>query len=74
MFEASTFVLLCKGSPGKLIYTGKFTLYQELKIQIPKVTKGFPGGARGKESVCQCSRHKRWEFDPWVGKIPCRRK
>ena len=44
-------MLLCKGSPGKLIHTGKFTLYQELKIQIPKVTKGFPGDARGKETV-----------------------
>ena len=32
---------------------------------------GFPGGARGKESTCQCRRHG---FDPWVGKIFCRRK
>ena len=34
---------------------------------------GFPGGTRGKEPVCQCRRHKRHEFDPWVGKIPWRR-
>ena len=27
----------------------------------------------GKESACQCMRHKRHEFDPWVGKIPWRR-
>ena len=27
-----------------------------------------------KESVCQCRRHKRCRFDPWVGKIPWRRK
>ena len=27
---------------------------------------GFPGG---KESACQCWRHKRHGFDPWVGKI-----
>ena len=27
----------------------------------------------GKESACQCRRHKRHEFDPWVGKIPWRR-
>ena len=32
---------------------------------------GFPGGARGKESTCQCRRHG---FDPWVGKIHWRRK
>ena len=32
--------------------------------------KSFPGGASGKESACQCRRHKRCRFDPWVGKIP----
>ena len=30
---------------------------------------GFPGGTNGKEPVCQCSRHKRHKFDPWVKKI-----
>ena len=34
---------------------------------------GFPGGARGKEPACQCRRHKKCEFNPWVGKIPRRR-
>ena len=34
---------------------------------------GFPGGASGKEPTCQCRRHKRCGFDPWVGKIPWRR-
>ena len=24
----------------------------------------------GKECVCQCRRHQRHRFDPWVGKIP----
>ena len=28
---------------------------------------GFPEGARGKESICQC---RRCGFDPWGGKIP----
>jgi len=27
----------------------------------------------GKEPACQCRRCKRCGFDPWVGKIPCRR-
>ena len=27
-----------------------------------------------KESACQCIRHKRHGFDPWVGKNPWRRK
>ena len=34
----------------------------------------FPtSGTSGKEPACQCRRHKRHGFDPWVGKIPCRR-
>ena len=28
----------------------------------------------GKESACQCKKHRRGRFDPWVGKIPWRRK
>ena len=32
---------------------------------------GFPGGSAVKQSACQCRRH---EFDPWVRKIPWRRK
>ena len=28
----------------------------------------------GKESVCQCGRFRRCEFDPWVRKMPWRRK
>ena len=35
---------------------------------------GFPGGAIGKESACQCRRYKRCRFSPWVGKIPWSRK
>ena len=27
---------------------------------------GFPGGACGKEPTCQCRRHKRGRFDPWI--------
>ena len=26
------------------------------------------------KNPCQCSRHRRWEFDLWVGKIPWRKK
>ena len=28
----------------------------------------------GKESACQCRRHRRHGFKPWVGKVPWRRK
>ena len=33
--------------------------------------RGPPRWLSGKESICQCRRHR---FDPWVGKIPCKRK
>ena len=35
---------------------------------------GFRGGASGKESICQCRRLRKCEFDLWIGKIPWRRK
>ena len=31
------------------------------------------GSASGKEPTCQCRRHKKHGFDPWVGKTPWRR-
>ena len=34
----------------------------------------LPGGASGKESACQYRRSKRCRLDPWVRKIPWRRK
>ena len=39
-----------------------------------KVILGFPGGASGKETDCQCRRHKRRGFYPWVRKITWSRK
>ena len=41
----------------------------KLKSRLPR--EGLPWWLSGKESACQCRRHK---FDPWVGKIPWRRK
>ena len=31
------------------------------------------GGVSGEKPACQCGRHKRCRFDPWVRKIPWRR-
>ena len=31
---------------------------------------GFPGGASGKETACQCRRHKRLRFYLWSGRSP----
>ena len=36
--------------------------------QVPQ--KWFLGGASGTEPACQCRKHKRPGFDPWVGKAP----
>ena len=33
----------------------------------------LPGGTTGEEPACQCRRHNRCGFDPWVRKIPWRR-
>ena len=36
--------------------------------------RGLPQWFRGKESSCQRRKHRRRQFDPWVGKIPWRKK
>ena len=41
---------------------------------ITRQLTGLPRWHSGKESACQCRRHKRWGFDPWGRKIPWRRK
>ena len=35
---------------------------------------GLPRWLNGTESACQCRRHSRRDFNPWVRKIPWRRK
>ena len=32
------------------------------------ILMGFPGGSDGKESACQCRRHKKRAFSPWLGR------
>ena len=51
--------------------TRLFNLYSE---HVRCMWRGFSDGTSGKEFTCQCRRHKRCGFDPWVGKIPRRRK
>ena len=58
-------------SPTFTELRGVVSKFQSLQVPVGK--KGFPGGASGKEHACQCSRHKRHRFDPWVGKILWRR-
>ena len=41
-----------------------------LHWQVNSLLLNHPGDSSGKESTCQCRRHKRRGFYPWVGKIP----
>ena len=50
------------------LISGSYRLPSEQQ-KVPGL-KGFPGGAGGKESACQCRRCKRLGFDSWVRKIP----
>ena len=60
----------------KYIWIIKTCRYNQFYINIYiyiYTIMGFPGGASGKEPACQCRRHKRCGFDPWVGKISWKR-
>ena len=52
---------------------GKFKLWKGWWIMVPwwGLSSGHPWWFRWWRILCQCSRHG---FDPWVGKIPWRRK
>ena len=60
--------------PGSRKMQSKYTYLVSMKMFVlilhysPEV-RGFPGGASGEEPVCQCRRHKRSGFNPWVRKI-----
>ena len=43
-------------------------IYMDMGIDIN--IPAFPGGTSGKEPTCQCRRHKRCGFNPWIGQIP----
>ena len=45
-----------------------------ISLAVSPCVCGFLGSASDKESTCQCRRRKRPGFDPWVRKIPWRRK
>ena len=45
-----------------------------LRERFGKIYYCFPGGTCDKELTCQCRKHKKSRFDPWVGKISWKRK
>ena len=44
--------------------------YWKVLLCFIGMLRGFTGGTSGKEPTCQCGRHERQGFHPWVGKIP----
>ena len=60
-------------SENKMKQTNKKTLTSWIQNHSKRVMshdKGLPRQLSGKESACQCRRHR---FNPWVAKIPWRR-
>ena len=50
-----------------------FHWYLWLMWNISNILYGLSRWLRVKEPACQCRRHRRHKFDPWVGKIPWNR-
>ena len=48
--------------------------FEEMNDVIRLFLIGIVWWASSKEPTCQCRRHKRCRFDPWVRKTPWRRK
>ena len=58
------------GRPGVLWFMGLQRVRHDWATELNWCKKsGSPDGTGGKEPSCQCRRHKRHRFDPWVGKI-----
>ena len=59
--------------PGRLQSMGSHRVGQDWS-DLAAAVSNFPGGTSGKEPACQCRKRKSRRFDPWVRKIPWRRK
>ena len=67
-------VVTVLGSPGA-VSAGPEEGWNEVLFIVedltpPSNTVEFPRWLSGKEPACQCRRHRRHRFYPWVGKIP----
>ena len=70
---------MLKSTEGKLRFEqerGREERKEGRVEQTPSSLRSLLGDAVVKKSpaTCQCRRCKRWGFDPWVGKIPWRRR
>ena len=55
-------------------YHNVYINYQSSIHSFCKQLVGIPRWLSGKEFTCQCRKHQRCRLNPWVRKIPCRRK
>ena len=58
---------------GETIDLTIWTYVSKVMVLLFNLLPRFVIGTSGKEPTCPCRRCKRHGFDPWVGKIPCRR-
>ena len=57
---------------AKIVFVDELQkILSEVWSNHPKL--GLPRWFSGKESACQCRRHRRHRFSPWVSKIPWRK-
>ena len=56
-----------EGGEGRVGRTGRLGLTKCTLL-------GLPRWLSGKESTCQCRRNRRHRFNPWITKIPWKRK
>ena len=66
--SVSSFKAASSGSPSYGPFP--FPTLSSPRLWVLPIVYFPPGGTSGKESSCQCRRHKRRGFNPWVRKIP----
>ena len=74
IYKASSleeYILWEEASKGKYYSQNDTLLFHRKKLFL--IMKPNSDGSSAKEPTCQCRRHKRHGFDPWVRKIPWRR-
>ena len=67
------FKVTCR-SLGTFHYLAYLMPYPSPPFAHLSLSVGLPRWRSGKESACQCRRHRRHGFNPWVGTSPWRRE
>ena len=68
---------VCEGWDQRATDGGAASRFSKIGFEfdnLKSLIQTLPEWFRRKESACQCGRCRRVRFDPWVGKIPWRRK